>query len=279
MNQYLLQLSQLAIDAGEQIMKIYAQDFDIYTKQDASPVTQADRIAEDIIIAGLKKLTPNIPIIAEEMASENALPKLSALTEEAFYLVDPLDGTKEFIHKRDEFTVNIALIEHHQPRIGIIFAPVLNVLYVGDVENKLALKIILNDQNDLSNPLEKIDISDIHLAAETYKILASRSHINPQTEAYIAQISAQYDKVEIVNIGSSLKLCLLGAGEADIYPRFGPTMEWDIAAGHAILNAGNGHICDENGHDFTYGNQDADFRNGNFIAYASKQDYLRCSLK
>ena len=268
MNQYLQHLSQLAITAGQQIMQIYAKDFEIYTKQDTSPVTEADRLAEDIIVAGLKRITPNIPIIAEEMASEGALPKLSADTDESFYLVDPLDGTKEFIHKRGEFTVNIALIKNHQPVVGIIFAPVLKQLYVADVEQNYAQMFTLNDEFDLSAPLAQKDISAAHIANHPFKILASRSHINAATEAYIQTLRAQHEKVEILNIGSSLKLCLLAAGEADIYPRFGPTMEWDIAAGHAILSAAGGYIKTDAGDDFIYGDQAGEFRNGNFIAYA-----------
>lgn len=268
MNQYLRQLSELAIMAGQQIIQIYAQDFDIYTKQDKSPVTQADQLAEDIIVTGLKKLTPQIPIIAEEMASEGTLPKLSKATDETFYLVDPLDGTKEFINKRVEFTVNIALIKNHQPSIGVIFAPALKQLYIADVELNIAQMFELNDQFDLTNPIAETDISAKSPTNQPFKILASRSHINSQTEDYIQNLRSQHDQVEIVNIGSSLKLCLLAAGEADIYPRFGPTMEWDIAAGHAILNAAKGSIKADNGDEFTYGDQQNNFRNGNFIAYA-----------
>lgn len=265
MNQYLQQLSALAIAAGHQIMQIYAQDFDVYTKQDTSPVTKADRLAEDIIIAGLQKISPNIPIIAEEMAADGKLPNLSG---DEFYLVDPLDGTKEFINKRDEFTVNIALIRHKKPVIGIIFAPVLRKLYIADVQKNIAQLIELNPAFDLSSPLNVIDISNKNPPHKPFKILASRSHINAKTEAYIAELKTKHKTVEIINMGSSLKLCLLAEGSADIYPRFGPTMEWDIAAGHAILCAAQGYIEDENGHDFLYGDQANQFRNGNFVAHS-----------
>ncbi|PCI85656.1 MAG: 3'(2'),5'-bisphosphate nucleotidase [Hyphomicrobiales bacterium] len=268
MDQYLQQLSELALIAGRKIMQIYVKDFKVDTKQDTSPVTEADRLAEEIIVAGLKRITPNIAIIAEEMAAEGALPKLSSNANESFYLVDPLDGTKEFIHKRGEFTVNIALIKNHKPIIGIIFAPTLNQLYVADVEQNYAQLFELNNEFDLSKPLSQKDISTANIPNIPFKILASRSHINAQTEAYIEDLRNQHDEVEIVNIGSSLKLCLLAAGEADIYPRFGPTMEWDIAAGHAILSAAGGYIKTDNGDDFTYGDQKNEFRNGNFIAYA-----------
>lgn len=252
-----------------QILTIYEQDFEIYTKQDASPVTKADQLAEEIIVRGLQELTPDIPIIAEEMAAENALPKLDNPTKQQFYLVDPLDGTKEFINKRAEFTVNIALIENQTPIIGIIFAPVLGLLYVGDVKNNIAFEYKLNSNFDLSNPISQIDISAAKPASSPYKILASRSHMNTETEAYIKDLHSQQTKIEIVNIGSSLKLCLLAAGKADIYPRFGPTMEWDTAAGHAILTAAKGRIEDEFGNDFAYGDQANSFRNGNFIAFAN----------
>lgn len=267
MNQYLQQLSELALIAGQRIMQIYAKDFEIYTKQDTSPVTEADRLAEDIIVAGLERITPDIPIIAEEMAADGALPKLSNSADESFYLVDPLDGTKEFIHKRGEFTVNIALIKNHKPMIGIIFAPTLKQLYVADVEQNYAQMFKLNDEFDLNSPLAQTDISAANTIHEPFKILASRSHINAPTETYIDKLRHQHKNIEIVNIGSSLKLCLLAAGQADIYPRFGPTMEWDIAAGHAILNAAGGHIETDTGEEFTYGDQKNQFRNGNFIAY------------
>ncbi|MGL1919575.1 MAG: 3'(2'),5'-bisphosphate nucleotidase CysQ [Hyphomicrobiales bacterium] len=269
MNQYLNQLAELSIQAGRQIMEIYAKDFEIYTKQDESPVTEADQLAEDIIIKGLKNITPEIPIIAEEMASEGALPQLSATTDEAFYLVDPLDGTKEFINKRDAFTVNIALIKNHKPVVGVIFAPALNLLFCADVQNNIAVKFELNDDFDFINPRSKQDISTGNLTINPFKILASRSHLNVQTEDYIQNLKDKHGEVEIINVGSSLKLCLLAAGDADIYPRFGPTMEWDIAAGHAILAASGGHIETEKGDDFTYGDQDNDFKNGNFIAYSN----------
>lgn len=268
-NQYLNQLAELSIQAGRQIMEIYAKDFEIYTKQDESPVTEADQLAEDIIIKGLKNITPEIPIIAEEMASEGALPQLSATTDEAFYLVDPLDGTKEFINKRDAFTVNIALIKNHKPVVGVIFAPALNLLFCADVQNNIAVKFELSDDFDFINPRRKKDISTGNLTNNPFKILASRSHLNVQTEGYIQNLKDKHGEVEIINVGSSLKLCLLAAGDADIYPRFGPTMEWDIAAGHAILAASGGHIETEKGDGFTYGDQDNDFKNGNFIAYSN----------
>lgn len=269
MNLYLQQLSTLAIEAGVKIMQIYAKDFEIFTKQDLSPVTQADQLAEEIIIAGLQKLTPNIPIIAEEMASEGALPQLSPQCDEDFYLVDPLDGTKEFVNKRKEFTVNIALIKNHHPIVGVIFAPALNLLYIGDVEANIAVKYQLNDAFDLTNPLSTTDIKQAKLPNKPFKILASRSHMNEKTGDYIQKLTDQHKEVEIINTGSSLKLCSLAAGDADIYPRFGPTMEWDIAAGHAILNAANGRIENAEGGAFTYGDQKNDFRNGNFIAFGS----------
>lgn len=269
MNPYLNQLAELSITAGRQIMQIYAKDFEIYTKQDESPVTEADQLAEQIIIEGLTKITPDIAIIAEEMASEGALPQLSPNAEEGFYLVDPLDGTKEFVNKRDAFTVNIALIRNHKPVVGVIFAPALNLLYCGDVENKIAVKYELNADFDLKNPISQQDISAGNPPNEPYKILASFSHLDARTEDYMQSLKAKHGEVEIINIGSSLKLCLLAAGEADIYPRFAPTMEWDIAAGHAILAASGGHIETDTGDDFEYGDQPNDFRNGNFIAYSN----------
>lgn len=268
MNQYLQQLSVLAIDAGRSIMKIYTQDFAIYTKQDSSPVTKADQLAEEIIVAGLQKLTPHIPIIAEEMAADGKLPDLTGKLDQAFYLVDPLDGTKEFINKRDEFTVNIALIDQNRAKIGVVFAPALNLLYVADVTNHIAIMYKLNDEFNFASPLSETDLTAKNTRNKPYKILASRSHMNFETEQFISKVKVENADLEIMNIGSSLKLCLLAQGIADIYPRFGPTMEWDIAAGHAILSAAQGEVTTETGHEFLYGDQDNQFRNGNFIAHA-----------
>ncbi|MCJ8324389.1 MAG: 3'(2'),5'-bisphosphate nucleotidase CysQ [Rhizobiales bacterium] len=271
MNQYLQQLSALAIDAGRSIMKIYAQDFAVYTKQDLSPVTEADQLAEQIIVAGLQKLTPHIPIIAEEMAAEGRLPNLTGKLDQAFYLVDPLDGTKEFINKRDEFTVNIALIDQNKAIIGVVFAPALSLLYVADVAKNIAIMYKLNDDFNLAKPVSETDLTAKNSANKPYTILASRSHMNVATEQFIDQAKAQHAGLEVMHIGSSLKLCLLAQGVADIYPRFGPTMEWDIAAGHAILSAANGQLTTDTGDDFLYGDQNNQFRNGNFIAHAYKQ--------
>ncbi len=267
MNSTLLQLSKLAIKAGVKIMKIYAEDFEVYNKQDASPVTMADRLVEKIIIAGLKDISPNIPIIAEEMASDNKLPSLKN-SGNLFYLVDPLDGTKEFINKRNEFTVNIALIENNKPIIGVIFAPASNMLYVGDTKQKIAYHYKLNDDFNLDNPVFKQNIAHIKSSKKPYRVLASRSHINVETLRYIEALKVKHNHIEIMNIGSSLKLCLLAQGAADIYPRFGPTMEWDIAAGHAILTAANGYLHNADGTEFIYGKEDKGYLNPNFIAYA-----------
>ncbi len=267
MNEDLQNIAQLTINAGRKIMQIYAMDFEVYNKQDTSPVTQADQQAEAIILAGLNQTSPNIPIIAEEIASENKLPTLLENGNGTFFMVDPLDGTKEFINKRDEFTVNIAKISNRQAIMGVIYVPAFKTLYIGDIKQKLALKIQLNDKADLQNPISIIDISHKKQKNHPLKILASRSHINQQTQAYIENLK-QKNKgdIEIVNIGSSYKLCLLAEGKADIYPRFGLTMEWDIAAGHAILSAAGGAILQPDETPFLYGKQRQKFLNGNFIA-------------
>ena len=269
MDKHLFELSELVIEAGQKIMEIYSNDFDIYTKQDESPVTEADQLAEKIILNGLSAINPDILVIAEELASEGKLPELTDQAKKQFYLVDPLDGTKEFINKRDEFTVNIALIENGKPVIGIIFAPALGTLYVGDVKQEFAHMYQLNAAFDLKEPTQVKDITALKAPNKPLKILASRSHINQQTLDYIKQAKEKHNDLEIMNIGSSLKLCLLAEGKADIYPRFGPTMEWDIAAGHAILAAAKGKLHDLDGAEFTYGHQENKYLNGYFIAYSN----------
>jgi 3'(2'), 5'-bisphosphate nucleotidase len=207
----------IAKEAGNAIMQVYKQDFDVKYKQDSSPLTLADKKANDIIEDGLKKLSVNFPILSEE--GKEILYKHRKHWE-YFWLVDPLDGTKEFVNKNDEFTVNIALIYKDTPVLGVVYAPALNVCYWAKQDEsafKDGQKLPLITPNQRS----------------TYKIVASRSHMSDETQAFIDAIDTNKEK-ELVSIGSSLKICLVAEGEADIYPRLGPTMEWDTGAAHAI---------------------------------------------
>ena len=208
----------IAKEAGDAIMQVYKQDFEVEYKKDSSPLTLADKKANDIIEDGLNKLPVNFPILSEE---GRVVPYEERKYWEYFWLVDPLDGTKEFIKKNDEFTVNIALIHKDTPVLGVVFAPALDACYwakqgEGAFKNGRKLPLKTEDQRN------------------TYKIVASRSHMSDDTQAFIDAIDTNKEK-ELVSIGSSLKICLVAEGEADIYPRLGPTMEWDTGAAHAVV--------------------------------------------
>ena len=220
---------KIAKDAGKAIMKIYNQNFDVEYKTDSSPLTIADKKANEIIVTALNQLSvnsflqQNIPILSEEGRS---IPYDERKNWEYFWLIDPLDGTKEFVKKNGEFTINIALIYKEAPILGVVYSPVLNVCYWAK-KGEGAFK----DGNKL--PLKAKKQRDV------YKIVASRSHMSNETKDFIEAIDTDKEKV-IISIGSSLKICLVAEGEANIYPRLGPTMEWDTAAAHAIVNESGG---------------------------------------
>lgn len=224
-----------AINAGLVIMKIYTDpdiDFSVEKKADNSPLTIADKAANKIIEEYLQET--GIPILSEEGKDINFNERKEW---EQFWLVDPLDGTKEFIKKNGEFTVNIALIDNNKPILGVIYIPVTQMLYVGDVA-KGAWKIKTDDQNitfqNLTELGTKLPENTKH---EDYIIVGSRSHMSKETEAYVNELKKKHNDINMIPSGSSIKICMVAEGRADEYPRFGPTMEWDTAAGHAIVNA------------------------------------------
>ncbi|MBT6036219.1 MAG: 3'(2'),5'-bisphosphate nucleotidase CysQ [Kordiimonadaceae bacterium] len=245
-------LKQTALEAGAKIMEIHAQGFDVNYKDDKSPVTIADDAAEKIILRDLKKIAPEIPIVAEESASIGDIPEVDNI----FWLVDPLDGTKEFIAKRKEFTVNIALIENGRPTFGIVYAPALDTLYIA----KNSDMAVMQEVSNLKTLGEEQILKVRDVPASGISAVASKSHRDAETNALLDK----YNVTDILSIGSSLKFCLLAEGKADFYPRFGPTMEWDTAAGHAVLNAAGGSIIHPDGSEYLYSKPD--FRNGPFIA-------------
>jgi 3'(2'), 5'-bisphosphate nucleotidase len=224
----------IAKDAGNAIMQIYKQDFEVEYKRDSSPLTLADKKANDIIEDGLNQLSVNLPILSEE---GKEISYEDRKHWGYFWLVDPLDGTKEFVKKNDEFTVNIALIYKDTPVLGVVYAPALDVCYWAK-QDEGAFK----DGQKL--PLKTVD------QRNTYKIVVSRSHMSDETQAFIDAIDTQKEK-ELISIGSSLKICLVAEGEADIYPRLGPTMEWDTGAAHAIVNESNNKIQQYTNNKFT----------------------------
>jgi 3'(2'), 5'-bisphosphate nucleotidase len=237
-----------ALSAGTTILEIYAQPFAVQQKADASPVTLADQLAEAAIVEALRKATPDIPIVAEELAAAG---HLLAAAPPRFWLVDPLDGTKEFIRRNGEFTVNIALIENGKPRLGIVHAPALGVTYWGDASGA-------RRQRESEAPQA---IAARAVPPSRAIVVHSRSHADEaQLDRYLAALSQAERRVS----GSSIKFCLIAAGEADLYPRFGRTMEWDTAAGQAVLEAAGGNVATLDGAPLRYGK--SGFENPDFVA-------------
>jgi len=225
---------EASLKAGEEILKIYNRDFKIDYKEDESPLTEADIIANNIIISYLKKT--DIPIISEETKQ---LDYSIRKKWNKCWLVDPLDGTKEFIKKNGEFTVNIALIENGITKFGVIYAPVLNELYYTNEDKSKVYKLTRANseyfETNIFKPSYEISLSEN--SKKHIRVIGSRSHMNGDTNSFIENLKEKYDNVEIISKGSSLKFCLVAEGEADMYPRFAPTMEWDTAAGQAICEA------------------------------------------
>ena len=248
-------LTDLAREAGAAILRVYAEPFEVRDKNDKSPVTDADHAAEAIILAGLAKLAPDVPVVAEEEMAAGRGPEIGS---GPFWLVDPLDGTKEFIKRNGEFTVNIALIERGRPVAGVVLAPALDVLWRGACG--LGAERITN-----SARAEPITVRSP--PADGVTVFASRSHaIYSDLDIWLRNNS--YTVAERKQAGSSLKFCLIAAGDGDLYPRFGPTMEWDTAAGQAVLEAAGGEVVTVDGAALSYGK--AQFRNPHFIARGRK---------
>lgn len=247
----------LALAAGRAIMDVYAGDLGVTAKADSSPVTIADERAETIILDGLRAAFPGVVCVAEEEVSAGKLPPELG---EAFFLVDPLDGTKEFIGRRPDFTVNIALVRNGVPEVGVVYAPAQGRLYAGRPGEAFVTGV-----TDDFVAGERSSIA-VRAKADPLRIVASRSHSTPETDAFVARFPGS----ELTSVGSSLKFCLLASGEADLYPRFGRTMEWDTAAGEAVLRAAGGVTRTPDGEPFVYGKRnqahDSDFANGWFVA-------------
>ncbi|MCM5663501.1 3'(2'),5'-bisphosphate nucleotidase CysQ [Galbibacter mesophilus] len=221
-----------SLEAGAEILKIYERDdFEVSSKQDNSPITLADKDANRIIVSHLQET--GIPIISEE---SKTLDYEERKKWKRCWIVDPLDGTKEFIKRNGEFTVNIALVEDGAPVLGVIYVPVTNMLYFSDVEKKKAFRIQLEHFSEDYKKLSEELPQKRELTSEV-KIVGSRSHFSSETKKYIEKLNDDGKNITFVSVGSSLKFCLLAEGKANVYPRFSPTMEWDTAAGHAICKA------------------------------------------
>lgn len=223
-----------AIEAGVEIMKVYKSDFEVEYKSDTSPLTVADKNANDVINSYLLKT--DIPIISEENAQVGYNIRKNW---KKCWIVDPLDGTKEFVKRNGEFTVNIALIENGKPLLGVIYVPVSKEIYYADVVQKEARYLQLSSDEITIDAIEKKSKKLISKKVKegNVKVVGSRSHMNQDTLNFVENLKTDHTKVEIVSKGSSLKFCLVAEGKADIYPRFAPTMEWDTAAGQAICEA------------------------------------------
>lgn len=251
------QVVQLAIAAGEKIMDVYRQDFDVIQKADASPLTAADLAAHKVIVEGLAQLTPSVPVLSEESAN---IPWAERQAWGEYWLVDPLDGTKEFIKKNGEFTVNIALIRGAEPVWGVVRAPALDVTYVGGVASGGSKKISGGQEIDLQ-------VASLPPTAQGWCIVGSRSHQSDEFTEFVRQFEAP----EITSMGSSLKICLVAEAKAHLYPRLGPTSEWDTGAAHAVLSGAGGKLVDiSTGQSVAY-NIEQNILNPNFIA--APKDY------
>lgn len=249
-----LAFAELASEAGRAIMDIYGRDFTVRTKEDASPVSEADEAAEPILISGVEKLLPGVPIVAEESVTRDGLP----LVGETYVLIDPLDGTREFINRNGEFTVNVALVRKGRPIAGCVYAPAAARMYMAGKTARLAM---------IAAGARVADEEARLIATRPYPAgltaVTSRSHADAQTQAFLERLPLAGQR----DAGSSLKFCLVAEGQADVYPRFGPTMEWDTAAGHAVLLAAGGQVVTPEGAEFLYGKKADGFRNGAFIAW------------
>lgn len=239
MRSLLVTAVKAALSAGTEILKIYDTNFEVEHKNDDSPLTQADKNANEVINEYLKPT--QIPIISEE---NRQLDYSERKDWNRCWIVDPLDGTKEFIKRNSEFTVNIALVENGNPVLGVIYVPVSKELYFTSSEGKTSKKIIISSEKDSVEEILKNAKEIKPSKASVVKIVGSRSHLNEDTKNFIAEIAKQ-NEVEIVSKGSSLKFCLVAEGLAQLYPRFAPTMEWDTAAGHAICNAVGVSVIDQ----------------------------------
>lgn len=258
-NQRLIEgMAKIAKSAGHAILEIYQrEDFEVQSKTDDSPLTAADLAAHNLIVAGLNQLAPEIPVLSEE---SEQLDFEQRRQWRRYFLVDPLDGTKEFINRNGEFTVNIALIEAHQPQLGVVYVPVQDVMFSGDVQAKSAIR---------TDSMGSQVIQTRSVATPAMTVVASRRH---GSEALVSVMEALSEDFEVTteNVGSSLKFCLIAEGKADFYPRFAPTSEWDTGAAQAVVVAAGGQVVDLAFQPLKY-NAEENILNSHFIVFADEQ--------
>lgn len=259
LNEYLEPIIAIAKDAGSAIMQVYASDFEVIKKEDSSPLTQADIAAHQVIVTALSKLTPHLPILSEE---SDEIPYETRRTWHTYWLIDPLDGTREFVKRNGEFTVNIALISERKPVMGVVYAPVTELLYFS-TQGSGAYK------QEKSSPSQKIHCKLLNPKQPI--VAGSRSHTDQKMQRFLQNLEHHSGvKSELINMGSSLKICLVAEGVADVYPRLGPTSEWDTAAGHCILKEAGGDIVDEAGVTLSYNSKNS-LLNPFFFATSNNQ--------
>jgi 3'(2'), 5'-bisphosphate nucleotidase len=255
-NELALEFANIVSEAGKLIVASYKSDITVHLKSDNSPVSRADTEAEQLICARLAAIMPDVLVIAEESFAGIS----GGLPPERFVLVDPLDGTREFLAGRDEFTVNIALIEAGRPVVGAIYAPALDQLYFAGAT---AFQAQASPSATLTSLKAARMIATSPVPDSGLRAIGSRSHMDSQTEAWLRRLPV----AELRTAGSSLKFCLIARGDADVYPRLAPTMEWDTAAGHAILDAAGGCVVTPDGSPLRYGKTDTGFKNNGFVAW------------
>ncbi len=253
-------LLPVALAAGRIQMRYFQAGAPVLTKADTTPVTAADQESEALILASLAKLAPDVPVIAEEAMAAGNMPDIG----DVFFLVDPLDGTREFIAGRGEFTVNIALVRDTMPVFGLVYAPVTHDLFVTTGRSTAVRATVSPDETGAT--LARLSAKPIQVRRadpERVVVMASRSHMTPETEAFLAGFKVAERRAA----GSSLKFCLIAAGDADLYPRAGPTNEWDTAAGQAVLVAAGGKVTTFDSEILRYGKVADRFRNPNYVAW------------
>ena len=251
-------IADIAADAGKAILEVYGQDIEVVSKEDDSPLTRADLASHRIIRDALARLTPDIPLLSEESA---AIDFETRASWQRYWLVDPLDDTKEFINRNGEFTVNIALISGHEPVLGVVHVPVSGVTYAG---------IVGVGATRQESGQSALSISVRIPCADPLVVVGSRSHANPALAGHLEKLG----RFELISMGSSLKFCLVAEGKADFYPRLGPTSEWDTAAAHAVVLAAGGRIVTLDGHPLQY-NRKASYLNPEFLVISDpSRDWL-----
>lgn len=244
----------LAKEAGDRILDVYNSDFAVQHKDDKSPLTEADMASHRTITAALGALTPDLPILSEEAAG---IPYDIRRSWDIYWLVDPLDGTKEFVKRNGEFTVNIALIQSHRPILGVVYAPVMDVAYFASQDAGAFFQ-------EKTAPAARLEVS--RHCAEPIRVVGSRSHAGESLKLFLSNLGAH----ELVSMGSSLKLCLVAAGRADIYPRLGPTSEWDTAAAQCVVEAAGGLVTDTEMNPLRYNTKES-LLNPHFFVFGDRQ--------